>query len=416
VNRRWQACSWGMAGLALVAAAALTGPGTAQAGTGPNKIASGVGAGRAAPARTGPNRIAADLPSPGKDNELYGVAALSAGDAWAVGNYQTGPSGSLNLIEHWNGRTWKLVHSPDLGGPAGDDTLYSVTAVSARNIWAVGYYDDGDIDHPQPLIEHWNGARWTVAPGPDPGGAAGVTTLFGVTAVSAQNIWAVGYYGQTSGNQTLVEHWNGSVWAVVPSPESGLLTGVAASSRRNAWAVGYYWPEQPTVPNTLVEHWNGATWKVVPSPDRPGPGDPNLLTGAAVTSARNAWAVGYYANAPLGEGAEQTLIEHWNGQAWKIAPSPNPGGSAADNSLYGVTAVSPTDAWAVGYYSRGGDHTIIEHWNGRAWHAVQSPDPAGSSGFNDLNSVAAASASDAWAAGGAISAIALHWNGHAWKG
>jgi hypothetical protein len=47
---------------------------------------------------------------------------------------------------------------------------------------------------------------------------------------------------------------------------------------------------------------------------------------------------------------------------------------------------------------------------------VQSPDPAGSSGFNDLNSVAAASASDAWAAGGAISAIALHWNGHAWKG
>src|SRR5580698_6796033 len=115
-------------------------------------------------------------------------------------------------------------------------------------------------------------------------------------------------------------------------------------------------------------------------PDRPGPGDPNLLTGAAVTSARNAWAVGYYANAPLGEGAEQTLIEHWNGQAWKIAPSPNPGGSAADNSLHGVTAVSPTDAWAVGYYSRGGDHTIIEHWNGHAWHAVQSPDPAGSSG------------------------------------
>jgi hypothetical protein len=300
-----------MAGLALAAAAALTGPGTAQAGTVPNKIASGAGTGRAAAGRAGPNRITAGPPSPGKDNELYGVAALSAGDAWTVGSYQTGPSGSLNLIEHWNGRTWKLVHSPDPGGPAGDNTLYSVTAVSARNIWAVGYY------------------------------------------------------GQTSGNQTLVEHWNGSVWTVVPSPESGILSGVAASSRRNAWAVGYYWPTQPTVPNTLVEHWNGAAWKEVPSPDRPGPGDPNLLTGAAVTSARNAWAVGYYANTPSGEGAEQTLIEHWNGHAWR---------------------------------------------------AVQSPDPAGSSGFNDLNSVATASARDAWAAGGAISTVALHWNGHAWKG
>jgi hypothetical protein len=46
--------------------------------------------------------------------------------------------------------------------------------------------------------------------------------------------------------------------------------------------------------------------------------------------------------------AERTLIEHWNGKAWKVIQSPNRGGPADNNQLYGVTATCATDAWAVG--------------------------------------------------------------------
>ncbi len=92
----------------------------------------------------------------------------------------------------------------------------------------------------------------------------------------------------------------------------------------------------------------------------------------------------------------ESLIEHWNGSSWTVAPSPDPGSTA--NVLSGVRAVSSTSIWAVGYYSDGnGDKTLILHWNGRTWTRVASPNPGGAS--NKLWAVAAASASNAWVVG-----------------
>ena len=75
----------------------------------------------------------------------------------------------------------------------------------------------------------------------------------------------------------------------------------------------------------------------------------NVFSGVAALSSCNAWAAGYYDNGT----ADQTLIEHWNGTAWSQIPSPNPGGSANDNFLYGVAATSPANIWAVGSYFNG---------------------------------------------------------------
>ena len=63
----------------------------------------------------------------------------------------------------------------------------------------------------------------------------------------------------------------------------------------------------------------------------------------AVLSPCNAWAVGSYGNGTT----DQTLIERWNGSAWKQVPSPDPGGSAVFNILSGVAATSSSNAWAV---------------------------------------------------------------------
>jgi hypothetical protein len=60
-------------------------------------------------------------------------------------------------------------------------------------------------------------------------------------------------------------------------------------------------------------------------------------------------------------------------------------------------AVSPTNIWAVGAFSDGsGFQTLILHWNGSKWVHVPSPSPGSS---NDLNGVAASSATNAWAVG-----------------
>jgi hypothetical protein len=65
--------------------------------------------------------------------------------------------------------------------------------------------------------------------------------------------------------------------------------------------------------------------------------------------------------------ADRTLIEHWNGRAWKIQPSANP--SPVFNRVTGVAAISSSSASAVGVYwtKKFARRILIEHWNGRAW-------------------------------------------------
>src|SRR5213082_3404147 len=130
-------------------------------------------------------------------------------------------------------------------------------------------------------------------------------------------------------------------------------------------------------------------WSVVPSPN--GSSSSNL-SGVAAVSANDIWAVGSSGNQMSGA---QTLIEHWNGTSWSVVTSANPG--SIYNTLYGVTAISATNVWAVGYYvnTTGVTQTLIEHWNGTSWSVVKSPSPASMN--NELFSVAAVSATNVWA-------------------
>ena len=69
----------------------------------------------------------------------------------------------------WNGSTWSVVTSPNAG--TGSNYLYGVAAVSVSDIWAVGYYTTtGTLQ--QTLTLHWDGAAWTQVPSPSPGSTA----------------------------------------------------------------------------------------------------------------------------------------------------------------------------------------------------------------------------------------------------
>jgi hypothetical protein len=319
-------------------------------------------------------------PSPGTSSTLSDVAVLSPCSAWAVGF-----SPGHTLIERWNGKTWSIRTSPNVGDT--ENVLSGVAATSAGNAWAVGYYND-TTGGSKTLIEHWDGSGWAVQTSPNPGTT--YTVLYDVAATSASNAWAVGIRLDGTEYRPVVEHWNGKAWRTQPSPDvgnNGGFNGVSATSSTNAWAVG------SALGQPLIEHWNGTAWRVQAAPEPPA-GLFIHQDDVAALSRTEAWAVGYLRNASGSH--RETLIEHWNGHRWRIVSSPAVGTGA--NQLAAVAATSATNAWAVGHRGPSSQmKTLVERWNGSAWKT--QPSPNFGTGANALVGVDASSSTDAWAVG-----------------
>src|ERR1700722_4471394 len=69
-------------------------------------------AGIATPGRAGAGRVPSAATSFTVPGILYGVAAVSAKNAWAVGCSGVCGRGGKTLLLHWNGATWSQVTSP----------------------------------------------------------------------------------------------------------------------------------------------------------------------------------------------------------------------------------------------------------------------------------------------------------------
>jgi hypothetical protein len=303
---------------------------------------------------------------------------------------------------------WTVAQSPNPGGWG--NIIWGMTALSERDVWAVGAqatYTSND-----PLALHWNGTAWTAVATPTPvpdcedGNIqwAG-NSLNDVDGVSANDVWAVG--GDCYGIHTLAEHWNGSAWTIVPGPQPpggnwATLYGVEAISSSNAWAVGYAGSESP-----LMEHFNGNTWSVV---NVPGGG---YLGGLASTGPNDVWAVGGSDTGPL--------VEHFNGSHWSVVSVPQPAGGYLD----AVTALSPTNVWAVGSQALSATRTLVMHYDGKSWTVVPSPNPSErADADNVLRGVAAVGPNDIWAVGMYQNeqtqihqhrTLVEHWNGSSWS-
>ena len=340
-------------------------------------------------------------PNPGtSQNILESTVALTPKDAWAVG-YQTSENSNAQqiLLEHWNGTRWGVVPGPNPGKSS--NTLYGVAALSSNNVWAVGSASDSyDGSTGSALIEHWDGSQWSVVNSPKP--EKGVANLYAVSARSANDIWAVGIVITNSSpqaGQTLTEHWNGTQWSIVPSPSvltNDYLNSVVAISVNDVWAVGISSPSSnPQGALTLTEHWNGRQWNVVKSPN---PGSNDTLSSVVAVSPNDVWTLGYFENA---QHTYQTLTAHWNGTQWSIVKSANP--DTKLNVLNAATVIAANDIWAVGYASNSdANHaqTLIEHWNGFQWSVVKNPNPPGEGNNNWFFAVAAVpSSSTIWAVG-----------------
>lgn len=303
---------------------------------------------------------------PGVDvSSLNSISGTAGSDVWASGGGASDNGDVFDLMLHWNGKKWSRVDVPDHAGST-VNYLQAVSAHAWNNAWAAADYVD-----PQgvwiPYAEHWDGRSWKVVEVATPPGAM-QTFLTGVFAAASDDVWLVGQCIDSSGVPvTFAERWNGRKWAVVQTPnprgvQASGFSAIAGSRADNLWAVGNTATTSGST-RTLVEHWDGSTWAVVKSPN-PRAGLGSTLASVTAAAPDDVWSVG---ESQLKSGRERTLIEHWDGATWSVVPSPNVAGQ--ESFLDGVSATSRRNAWATGssQTQEGASHALNLRWDGSGW-------------------------------------------------
>ncbi|GID91210.1 hypothetical protein ACFQFC_11540 [Amorphoplanes digitatis] len=275
-------------------------------------------------------------------NELRDVDATSATNAWAVG-YANGASGvngmpRNTLAMRWNGSRWSIVATPQPG--TNFRQLYGVKAFGPSDAWSVGWYYDASL-HGEALLLHWNGTAWTQATAPGPGTSG--NSLEGIAGAAPNDVWAVGYYTNSGESGVLAHplavHYDGNGWTETELPQSGtgtFLHSVTAVSANDVWAVG----SKNGYREPVAYHWNGSAWSEAAIPAATGSGN-NILYGVAGTAANQVWAVGYTSSG----SDRQPLVLRWNGTAFTAESVPR---QEFGGMLAGVAATGGPTVFAAG--------------------------------------------------------------------
>jgi hypothetical protein len=217
------------------------------------------------------------------------------------------------LAEHWNGRTWSVLPTERQGA------LVGVSCRTHGDCVAVGFSLLG-----QGLAEHWNGQVWSAQPtaNPEP-----FTQLLGVSC-RRSGCMAVGTASPSGSASSLAglplaERWTGTKWAALPVPDPlpagsfAELTSVSCPSASDCVAVGDYQNAAGTADGTLTAHWDGTAWALVPSPS---PAKFSGLASVSCPSATRCVAVGGRSRSMTGTASP--LVEVWNGTAWTVQSAP----------------------------------------------------------------------------------------------
>jgi hypothetical protein len=347
--------------------------------------------------------VASPNPTGSIFSSLSGISCPTATSCVAVGASEFG-----NLVEHWNGSRWKIAPTPNgstsLDG-FGFDALSGVSCVTATYCYAVGATED------RPIIERWNGARWGIVTTLRPANTV-FAELNDISCPSKRHCVAVGMYSTDPEGETshqLIERWNGTNWALVPSPDLPTLfgfvglTGVSCAIAADCSAVGG---------SPYVDHWNGQSWAQAPFATI---SSQSQLRQVACLSIANCFAVGTYFTGTR----SKTLVERWNGSSWSIVPSPNPNGSL-DAALNGISCPGLNTCYAVGSsLNATGSKTLVERWNGTSWSIVATPTPIGALDA-ELGAVSCSSTTSCMAVGSYATfsddkPFAQRWNGTSWS-
>ena len=306
---------------------------------------------------------------------IQSISMVSADDGWAVGNISGKPA---TLLMHYSHGQWTILPKP-----AGlDDTseFSAVSMVSASDGWAWASKDIplGDRYHsfrPGGVLLRYDGTAWRIATpvfpisiGDDPSA---------LLMLSSTDGWATGE------NSTL--HYDGTAWRDVTAlsdQQWGGGSSIAATGPNDIWIARF---------GGDIVHFDGTSWteqRITLPVGQQLPGS-ILLSGIAMISPRDGFAVGGIGNSSSG------VILHYTSGRWSVQ-------STVDETLYGISLCSATEAWAIG------GSGAIYHYTSGVWTKAANPTSHPLYGVTSLPF-----GSNPWAvgAGGTL----LHYRDGAWQ-
>ncbi|HZN20497.1 MAG TPA: hypothetical protein VFB84_20255 [Micromonosporaceae bacterium] len=316
---------------------------------------------------------------------LNSVVALDATHAWAGG----GERGSQNLsappgvpvIERWDGRRWSREKLPDR--PRGFVNL--VAADSPTNVWAVGGYGESQGDNIYWVLR-FDGTAWREVPFPlrvnVPG--AGLTGITGLAVVGGRT-WLVGYQGM----KVVIQEWDGRAWrAHQPPPQCGrggtsfggmpsfcTLTSVVAFAPDDVWASGTGAWFRFQGPTLL--HWDGTAWRTV---DVGVNQQQYVLNAVGGRSSGELWAVGNLFNSGT------PFVVRRDGGAWRMV-------NGLPDGLVPSVAMGPAgQPWVISN-TTAPDAMLLTYNSSGGWAGEPAPAPPGAAGMT-LNDITAVPGSD----------------------
>jgi hypothetical protein len=341
---------------------------------------------------SGATTIGVPTPTAGSLVILRDISMVSSTEGWAVGYIQQRNDSdgiqpgdgipSRALLMHYKSGTWFRVPV------AGDGELDSISMLSAKDGWAVGYRHSNR----QPIILHYNGQSWkSVA-------ASLQNSLSFIQMLSDTDGWAIGTPIPGSPKTDSILHYNGQSWTPQPLPASLdtlayslLLSDLFMASPTEGWTVGYTIPpvvgnqDNPTEqPTSYILHYTGGQWTVAET--FPG----TRLTSLSMTSVSDGWATGTNVTATQESNPVPTtvltptslLLLHYTGGTWVSVA--NPEGTSSDpyatfkdiTGIEGVQHVSMTsaeDGWLITGANANSSYPALLHYDGKQWNAVQMP-------------------------------------------
>ncbi len=298
-------------------------------------------------------------PSEPAGSALIGVSCRSRSWCMAVGGPET-KRGRM-FAERWDGREWTMLRVPPPTG-ARATVLNDVSCKSRTECVAVGTMTKKG--RATALVERWDDSAWRPESVPTRSGYA-TSALYGVSCLSKRPCLAVGERDDSYGDPfPLLERWNGSRWSVGQAVDStnglALLFEVSCTSSTACTAVG-----EDAGNEGLAVRWNGARWLAEPGSNPDNVNGSGLGAVSCVTRGFCA-AAGGGSNADSVNVSDSSVAEIWNGTNWSVDEDVDPNNNV-NYDLYGVSCASTTACLAVGY--------VAERWNGRTWSLEQIPGP-----------------------------------------
>jgi hypothetical protein len=338
--------------------------------------ASGGGGGRpAASCRACGPVVRCSLPKiNGHPQQLYGVSCVSSRFCEAVGTMLGSTVAGPPVIERWNGKRWSVQHIRARNLKGGLD---AVSCTSVHACAAVGEMFVGKAS--VPLAVRWDGSRWSKQSVPDPNFSypgSQVNVLHSVSCTSPRTCLAVGQYGYHASWGTvvfgaLVERFANKHWSIAPEPAKAalLLTAIACGSATGCSALGYTETTAPDpVVTNVIERWNGSVWTQQAAP---------LSLGTAVVLGGNyggiACTSGSWCEAVGGRNGRQPDLQPaaalWTGMGWALQATSVPTPVTAAGGAFDDVACPTRHACvAIGSAFTGPSaETLVGRWDGASW-------------------------------------------------